>query len=432
MYTEYTILCLVNFSGSNIASMSAAVADNDNWDSVDPQDPNKMNRPDYNVTGALADGNALCVREEIAKYPNGNGCWFTVSVTFDGEQTPHQFKINQSDAYKQPGDSTTAFPGNAQLEVFQTQGEDSDAYTLAVYIRPAKAPDNSIWMTNLKAAHLGIKVNEITMPGSHDAGMYIQGNEQAVTQSLSIGAQLEAGSRYFDLRVYRSGDLKTYHGNTDGGTLSSILTDVSDFLTANSSETVILKFRAYYCESDVVAMVKSMLGNLLYKSTTTPNFAQLPLSALTGKVVAVCSRTFAPLFPAASPDPAPMDPSEGIHPYWDYGNEDTGQATPPGRTECFGVYDSYTNVKNFATMTADQHNKLAAHGGYGQDYLFLFSWTLTGKAGLFDLHLLSGAANGQMAKALTGIQTQTGPRPNIVYIDQIDPWLCSRIIAMNS
>jgi hypothetical protein len=68
------------------------------------------------------------------------------------------------------------------------------------------------WMTALHERIAGLPLKQIIMPGSHDAGMYISrkgqwggGDGNTRTQSLTIKQQLEAGSRYFDLRPVCTG-----------------------------------------------------------------------------------------------------------------------------------------------------------------------------------------------------------------------------------
>ncbi len=49
-----------------------------------------------------------------------------------------------------------------------------------------------------------------------------------------------------------------------------------------------------------------------------------------------------------------------------------------------------------------------------------------------DLTLLSNAANPQMPKALKDLpNVRPKVHPNIVYIDNVDPWLCTPIINLN-
>lgn len=422
--TLNTTLCLVNFSGKKITRTDVEIDDAGAWDAGG-------SRPDLNFTGSLADGDARCERAEIARSPS-NGCWCTISLTFADGSTL-SFRADQNEARtKQSGvyrESLVNSPENAALEVFRRTGEDRYTHTQAFYVRPSTPPNNAGWMGALLAAKPTVTLDHVTMPGSHDAGMYVKGSEWAITQSLSIGDQLRAGARYFDLRVCKSGgELWTYHGSYYGGKLADILDDVAAFLDGGSKEVVFLKFRSYASgdRADTVALVKSKLTSKLYTATTTPHFARQTLAHLAGsggRAVAVFTPDYTSL----------LDPASGIFPYSDYGNEDTGVAIPHTDHHNLGVYDSYAHQSEFAVMKKDQHAKWAAHGGVGKDYLFLYSWTLTGSTdNVLDLDLLSATANPQLPKALQGFARHgTKGRPNIVYIDQVDPYLCKAIVDLN-
>lgn len=423
MRTHNTTLCLVNLSGKNITKAEATIDDDNAWDGP--------SRPDRNLGGPLASGDARCVRAEIARSPD-NGCWFKVSLTFaDGSAL--SFRADQHEAKKkQSGDYHEAIvksPSDLPLKVFRRTGEDRYTYVQAFYILPTATPDNAHWMGDLLKKNSKVTLNHLTMPGSHDAGMYTGHNEWAKTQSLTIGNQLRAGARYFDLRVCKSGsELWTYHGPTYGGKLADILDDVAAFLDGSSREVVFLKFRSHASgdRADTVALVESKLAGKLFTAAATPHFATQTLDHLAGTkghAVAAFTHAYASL----------VDPSKGIFPYSDYGNEDTGAFIPHSTHDNLGVYDSYAHQSEFAVMQKDQHDKWVAHGGYGKDYLFLFSWTLTGSTdNVLDLDLLSGAANPQLPKALHDFATHGAKgKPNIVYMDQVDPYLCKAIIDLN-
>lgn len=121
------------------------------------------------------------------------------------------------------------------------------------------------WMSNYQ----DIPLNQLAIPGSHDAGMYkitwhtniagIFPSDNAQTQSKDIQSQLEAGVRYFDIRpgwVINGDDKEGYAGHFDssagnvgctGGKLSSMLGDVLKFLDeCGDYEVVILKFSHYF------------------------------------------------------------------------------------------------------------------------------------------------------------------------------------------
>ena len=429
-----TTLGLVNLSGKNITSTAIKIDNADDWDYL-PNDPSrdKPFRPDLNFTGSLANNSSRNVRAEINS-GTSDGCWFSIDITFD-DGSRISFRANQWDAkdYGNGGrnivytDTLYKDPPNDYLQVFQSVGEDSVVYCNTYYIRPSIAPDNSGWMGKLLAANSGVTLNQMTMPGSHDAGMYRPGvTTSANTQHLNIGDQLIAGVRYFDLRVcvwnVTEFELWTWHGTSYGGKLDEILDQVKGFLDIHDTETVFLKFRSNVSgdQQPTVDLVRTKLAGHLFTGDRVPIFAESRLGDLKGKVVAVFHKDY---------DPSLIDPSKGTFPYSDYGVEGAGgQFIPHTNNQCFGVYDSYTDVNDFSVMAPDQQDKRKQYGGYGNDYLFLLSWTLTGMGSIFNLDLLSTTANSQLPQALH----EAGyPPPNIVFIDAIDPWICLPIIAMN-
>jgi 1-phosphatidylinositol phosphodiesterase len=95
------------------------------------------------------------------------------------------------------------------------------------------------------------------------------------------------------------------------------------------------------------------------------------------------------------------------------------------------VFDQYSDTDSFPVMSDDQKKKLTTSGGYGKDYLFLFSWTLTGKSGLLDIQVLSALARPWLPQVLTDIQNKKLNPPNIVYYDFVDPYINRAIIDLN-
>ena len=110
--------------------------------------------------------------------------------------------------------------------------------------------DTTNWMGRLDDV---TTLNNIMMPGSHDAGMSelshcsVGANDSNTqTQQLDIYGQLEAGSRYFDIRVdYDHDELTTYHRTgmlgCNGQLLSAVLDQATSFLDSQPIETLIFK-----------------------------------------------------------------------------------------------------------------------------------------------------------------------------------------------
>lgn len=197
---------------------------------------------------------------------------------------------------------------------------------------------------------------------------------------------------------------------------------------AASEEVVILKFSHSYKNSvERTVQVVKLLGNLLYTHATKDgnahalpaiNLATMPLSALKGKVVAVFEDEYSDYW----------SPDEGIFPYYD-----TPKWSKPSNIEpnALTVYDHYANDGNYLDMYKDQNYKLTNYGGWGQDFLFLLSWTLSGYSDIRDIEVLAGMANPWWPMKMENIQVTNSNKPNIVYIDFVDPYLCNSIIALN-
>jgi hypothetical protein len=422
-----TTLGLVNLSGKDIESTAVTIDHTSDWD-------NDKWRPDVNFTGALADSHSRNVRAEINSSTN-DGCWFCVAITFTGG-TKLTFRANQWDAKDYGNDGLRQMyttdvvfdPPNPYLEVYQVVGEDSVVYCNTYYIRAPVPPDHSSWMGGLLAVSPDITLNQLTMPGSHDAGMYRSANpSSAKTQSLDVTGQLAAGSRYFDLRLggwnVTGIEIWTYHFAYYGGRLDDILDQVRDFIVAHPTETIFLKCRSFnsYDQQPTVDLLHSKLAGHLFIANSTPNFASTRLDSLSGKVVCVLHPDYASSM---------IDPATGTFPYADYGVEGKGGGFIQHSSNAnFGVFDSYTNANDVDEMVPDQQSKRTLYGGYGDDYLFLLSWTLTGYGSIFNLDLLSSTANGQLPQ---GLYDPNHPQiPNIVYIDNVDGWLCRAILSLN-
>lgn len=294
------------------------------------------------------------------------------------------------------------------------------------------------WMKGISdQAHL----NQIIMPGSHDAGMsqtehcsFGVVSADAQTQDRAIYQQTIAGSRYFDIRVdYDHGTLTTYHRTGEVGCggeyLKDVLNDAVMFLQQNPSETLILKFShtrndSGHHSADITKRVIELLQTTptykqyLYASDAAqPNLDTIPLAQLRGKIIAVFDQEYASYF----------DPQQGIFSYRDFdpSHSDTEQN--------LSVYDSYSNTDDFNKMSADQLNKLNQYGGWGKNHLFLLSWTLTGTAGHLNIHSLAEKANTNLDASLShALTVDKDPMPNIVYIDFMNPILAQDIVQYNT
>lgn len=115
-----------------------------------------------------------------------------------------------------------------------------------------------------------VLVKNTVIPGSHDAGCYGM-MWMAETQNRTISEQLESGSRYFDLRVWKTkDDYVIFHGPIKGVKFEPILDDINAFLVAHPTEFLILDFQKFKGDSqeDVISMISAKLGDKLIKNNT--------------------------------------------------------------------------------------------------------------------------------------------------------------------
>ena len=106
--------------------------------------------------------------------------------------------------------------------------------------------ENKNWMKNMPDS---IKIYLMTIPGTHNS-CALYGTFLAQCQSWSLINQLNAGIRYFDLRLrLNKNNLQLYHGpiyqNID---FSEVIKIFSDFLDENKSEFIIMAVQEEYDE----------------------------------------------------------------------------------------------------------------------------------------------------------------------------------------
>ena len=231
--------------------------------------------------------------------------------------------------------------------------------------------DMKEWMGALPD-HLWL--NQISMPGSHDAGVFRDAAEEAgrfgkwfslsrsITQDRSILDQCEAGSRFFDIRLnvdVSNSSIRAHHTTWGQGAVGeswdSTLECVSAFLEAHPSEFVILRLTKPTggANDDIIEnVVRSSLKDKLFKSTNFPNFAHLTIGSLRGK--AICA--FDPK------EFSILHPSMGLHPFYRY---EDGVAM--GVITC----GKYSNATKLAKVIDGQVEKIDAHANHKGRHLFV-------------------------------------------------------------
>ena len=129
--------------------------------------------------------------------------------------------------------------------------------------------DNSTWMANIKD---DVLINEIVMPGSHDAGSYKM-VWLGETQQFAIDEQLQMGVRYFDIRVNKKEDKYViFHSIINGVEFLPILESIKNFIINNPTEVLLLDFQHFEgnSQNDVYNFITEYLynNNLLVENNT--------------------------------------------------------------------------------------------------------------------------------------------------------------------
>jgi hypothetical protein len=233
------------------------------------------------------------------------------------------------------------------------------------------------WMSSINDDRL---LSEITMPGSHDAGIHADVAEKqgiaperfAITQDVGIYEQCMRGSRFFDVRVdTRTGQGpggQTYHGGKQTGavgqSLDDTLLEVRRFLSTYGRECVILRFsKTKGNVVEVVNRVQSILGpgaagiDLLYRTNTI--IAEQKISALRLKAICVFEETH-----------DAIKATNGLHRFWRY----DGPPVPSGLVAC----GKYSNSSRIREVVNGQVTKIDEHANHvPNNHLFVLYWTQT-------------------------------------------------------
>jgi len=138
------------------------------------------------------------------------------------------------------------------------------------------------WMANLNDEKL---VTELTIPGTHDS-LALHGGPAAECQAWSLEDQLNAGIRYFDLRV--SGDnLKVVHGPISQHiTFDQVLNGINNFLSLHPTETVLVRVKHNKVFPNHVITKLEQNTNSWVKNTIPK------IKEVRGKIVFVQKKTF--------------------------------------------------------------------------------------------------------------------------------------------
>lgn len=133
-------------------------------------------------------------------------------------------------------------------------------------------------------------LSEISVPGSHDAGaLYETFSGTAKCQDLTIGEQLNAGTRFLDIRCRHIDDaFAIHHGSVyQHMNFDDVLSYCQDFLITNPTECIIMSVKEEYDASNITQTFEETFDSYVAKNPSIWYLgATIPdLGLVRGKIV---------------------------------------------------------------------------------------------------------------------------------------------------
>lgn len=106
---------------------------------------------------------------------------------------------------------------------------------------------NPDWMSHIKDS---VRLNELSIPGTHDTMSIGYGGDIPQTQSMSLQTQLDAGIRFLDIRCrYIDGSFAIHHGSVFLHTMfGDVLNTATKFLKNHPGETIFMRIKQEHSE----------------------------------------------------------------------------------------------------------------------------------------------------------------------------------------
>lgn len=310
--------------------------------------------------------------------------------------------------------------GESERPLNDAQTEGAEAVAPRAWASSDWARHPASWMEKLSS---DLTLEQICMPGAHDAGMYKVRTSKSVfdewilTQEWPLHGQLAVGVRYFDLRpqvdtpaFWQWGSDKEFyvhHSGHTGPKLDEILDDVASFMSTGQ-ETVILKFSHFdgfnaEWEAKFAERLQSKLQKYLYRLDEAP-VAPLTRHALTNLrkkvIVVIDDKDYKHL--------AVIKDKEGkLLEEWQ-----TGLYKLNG--EFFKLYDDYANKMDVGEITSDQSKKFYNFNKTAT--LFMLNWTQTGGPVVASAKVLNPLLEDFVGRGVNGY----GKMLNIINTDVVN------------
>lgn len=249
---------------------------------------------------------------------------------------------------------------------------------------------------NFLKDYQNVLIRHVVMPGSHDAGLADAsygslgltglGKSNTVTQSHGVGQQALWGSRFFDIRITKSGGaLKAYHSPSDtrkaggvGQTFTAILDELCGFVKAHATEFVIVRLSHLHDSAEVFAELAAWIANNKQQvHTGTGNLANNFVWELAGKLVFVIEgkKLVGKKF-ANGQVPGQKD---GFHKLYQNKGGKPLPTVSDGLCLC-GEFSNTTKLEKIVSGQTERYSEHDKHRTHALDttHLFCLYWTSTG------------------------------------------------------
>ena len=342
------------------------------------------------------------------------------------------------------------------------------------------------WMKQAYSRMHCLKLREMSLPGTHNSGMssltggtgLVKARPESVqchASQMTVGKQLEAGARWFDIRpviaggkwatghytffdgiklpagldkIPGLGDLAKEIGKLGGGDkekvmdgwqggngqlIADIVREVNEFTEKNPGELVVVNLSHGLNTDTFSGNPKAHLSQQEWENLMTELLAvKNRMTHITTTNIDLTQLKLSDLLPPADPTKpdGPNRKSSVIFMVDDITSANEYVNLTKFAKDGFffrrqlGIFDSYANTNNLNNMIIDQFSKLSAHRTKADDDMFLLSWTLTQPVET----MITGSivkygedANRALGEKLwANGEMNAGRYPNVVSVDAFD------------
>lgn len=269
----------------------------------------------------------------------------------------------------------------------------------------------SNWMADLYQDNNDVRLRDIAIPGTHDAGTFSIDSigiikDVAMTQSRDLCQQAQDGIRYFDLRVRNMDDDNRFiivHAFVKGDELSAVLDPLFEFAKSHPKEILILDFQELndFEDGGDVTRFNQYFLNKFSSLLISRHANNQPVNAANIKISDSWNSNRNIIVLAK--DQKVLDSSEY---YWHRASN---------------IDSPWANAATVADLKAHQDEQIRKFQNSDKFYVSQMQLTFMGSGDLFSkftsLDNLADKANAHLNAWMMNYETELGLAPNIIMVD---------------